>query len=157
MKGKEGNFMDTKKDKWLTFRMDENEEQVEAERLKKRVRRCRCSYCGGDLELRKLTYSSYDISKLEIYCNHCKRIEYGVEPEIYEVAEYYVDELSFDYYKDLDNNIRKREMNIAKISEIIDWGCRNLGLLTEDGFVVPLDLKSELLGEALMIENEKLQ
>ena len=148
--------MSEEKDKWLNFRMDETQEQVETERLRKRVRRCRCSYCGGSLELRKMTYSSYEISKLEVYCSHCKRIEYGVEPEIYEVAEYFVDELSFDYYKDLDNNIRKREMNIAKVSEIIEWGCRNMGLLTENGFAIPLDLKSELLGEALLIEDDKL-
>ncbi len=148
--------MDAAKDRWLNFRMDETAEKQEEERLRKRVRRCRCSYCGGTLELRKLTYSSYDISKLEIYCDHCKRIEYGVEPEIYEVAEYFVDELRFDYYKDLDNNIRKREMNIAKVSEIIDWGCRNLGLLREDGFTTSLDLKTELLGEALMLEDETL-
>lgn len=149
--------MDEKKDKWLNFRMDETQEKQEEERLRKRVRRCRCSYCGGTLELRKLTYSSYEVSKLEVYCNHCKRIEYGVEPEIYDVAEYFVDELSFDYYKDLDNNIRKREMNIAKVSEIIDWGCRNLGLLTENGFAMPLNLKSELLGEALIIDDDSLK
>lgn len=149
--------MGEEKDKWLNFRMDETQERVEMERLRKRVSRCSCSYCGGDLELRKVTYSSYEVSKLEVYCSHCKRIEYGVEPEIYEVAEYFVDELSFDYYKDLDNNIRKREMNIAKVSEIIEWGCRNMGLLTENGFVIPLDLKSELLGEALLIEDDKLQ
>ena len=149
--------MGEEKDKWLNFRMDETQERVETERLRKLVSRCSCSYCGGDLELRKVTYSSYEVSKLEVYCSHCKRIEYGVEPEIYEVAEYFVDELSFDYYKDLDNNIRKREMNIAKVSEIIEWGCRNMGLLTENGFVIPLDLKSELLGEALLIEDDKLQ
>ena len=149
--------MGEEKDKWLNFRMDETQERVETERLRKRVSRCSCSYCGGDLELRKVTYSSHEVSKLEVYCSHCKRIEYGVEPEIYEVAEYFVDELSFDYYKDLDNNIRKREMNIAKVSEIIEWGCRNMGLLTENGFVIPLDLKSELLGEALLIEDDKLQ
>ena len=149
--------MGEEKDKWLNFRMDETQERVETERLRKRVSRCSCSYCGGDLELRKVTYSSYEVSKLEVYCSHCKRIEYGVEPEIYEVAEYFVDELSFDYYKDLDNNIRKREMNIAKVSEIIEWGCRNMGLLTENGFVIPLDLKSELLGEALLREDDKLQ
>ena len=49
-----------------------------------------------------LTIICHPVSKLEVYCSHCKRIEYGVEPEIYEVAEYFVDELSFDYYKDLD-------------------------------------------------------
>lgn len=149
--------MDSEKDRWLTFRMDEEQEKTEENRLRKRVRRCRCSYCGGTLELRKLTYSSYEVSKLEVYCDHCKRIEYGVEPEIYDVSEYFVDELGFDYYKDLDNNIRKREMNIAKVNEIIDWGCRNLGILTEDGFVMPVNLNSALLGEALLIEDEKLE
>lgn len=144
-------------DKWLNFRMSEEQEKSEEARLRKRVRRCRCSYCGGTLELRKLTYSSYEVSKLEVYCDHCKRIEYGVEPEIYDVAEYFVDELGFDYYKDLDNNIRKREMNIAKVSEIIDWGCKNLGILTEDGFIMPINLNTALLGEALLIEDEQLE
>ena len=88
--------MEPQKDKWLNFRMSEEEEKTEEMRLRKRVRRCRCSYCGGTLELRKLTYSSYEVSKLEIYCDHCKRIEYGVEPEIYDVAEYFVDELGFE-------------------------------------------------------------
>ncbi len=149
--------MEPKKDKWLNFRMSEEEEKTEEMRLRKRVCRCRCSYCGGTLELRKLTYSSYEVSKLEIYCDHCKRIEYGVEPEIYDVAEYFVDELGFDYYKDLDNNIRKREMNIAKVSEIIDWGCKNLGILTEDGFATPVNLNTALLGEALLIEDKQLE
>ena len=94
---------------------------------------------------------------MEIYCDHCKRIEYGVEPEIYDVAEYFVDELGFDYYKDLDNNIRKREMNIAKVSEIIDWGCKNLGILTEDGFATPVNLNTALLGESLLIEDKQLE
>lgn len=149
--------MESEKDKWLNFRVSEEQEKMEEIRLRKRVRRCCCSYCGGSLELRKLTYSSYEVSKLEVYCDHCKRIEYGVEPEIYNVAEYFVDELGFDYYKDLDNNIRKREMNIAKISEIIDWGCRNLGILTEDGFSVSVDTNNALLGEALLIDNETLE
>lgn len=143
-------------DKWLKFRMDEMEEETEIERLRQRVRRCRCHYCGGELELRKLTYSSYDIAKLEIYCNHCSRIEYGVEPEMYAVAEYFVDELGFNHYTDLDNNNRRREMNIAKVNEIIDWGCRNLGLLREEGFVVTTSLDQSLLGEALIICDDDL-
>lgn len=149
--------MDPAKDRWLNYRMDEEQEKSEETRLRKRVRRCRCSYCGGTLELRKLTYSSYEVSKLEVYCDHCKRIEYGVEPEIYDVAEYFVDELGFDYYKDLDNNIRKREMNIAKVSEIIDWGCKNLGLLSEDGFQTAVNLNTALLGEALLIDDKQLE
>lgn len=149
--------MDPAKDRWLNYRMDEEQEKSEETRLRKRVRRCRCSYCGGTLELRKLTYSSYEVSKLEVYCDHCKRIEYGVEPEIYDVAEYFVDELGFDYYKDLDNNIRKREMNIAKVSEIIDWGCKNLGILSEDGFQTAVNLNTALLGEALLIDDKQLE
>ena len=145
------------KDKWLTFRMSEEEEHAELIRLKKRVKTCKCHYCGGMLELRKITYSSYDISKIEIYCSNCNRIEYGVEPEIYEVAKYFVDELNFDHYADWDNNIRKREMNIAKVNEIIDWGCRNLGLLTDDGFTAELQLRPELLGEAIIISDKDLK
>lgn len=146
----------TEKDKWLSFRMTEAEEQAELLRLQKRAKTCKCHYCGGALELRKITYSSYDISKIEIYCSNCNRIEYGVEPEIYEVAKYFVDELNFDHYVDWDNNIRKREMNIAKVNEIIAWGCRNLGLLTEDGFTSELQMRPELLGEAVIITDKEL-
>ena len=143
-------------DKWLSFRMTENEENAELQRLQKRAKKCKCHYCGGSLELRKVTYSSYDISKIEIYCSNCNRIEYGVEPELYEVAKYFVDELHFDHYADWDNNIRKREMNIAKVNEIIDWGCRNLGLLTDDGFTTELQMRPELLGEAIIIADKDL-
>mgnify|MGYP004503582485 CR=1 FL=1 len=143
--------------KWLNFQIDDEATKIEERRLRNRVKRCRCSYCGGSLELRKLTYSSYEVSKLEVYCDYCKRIEYGVEPEIYDVSEYFVDELGFDYYKDLDNNIRKREMNIAKVSEIVEWGCKNLGLLNEDGFTSKIDINKALLGEALLIEDDQME
>lgn len=143
-------------DKWLSFRMNEAEEKAELARLKERTKKCKCHYCGGNLELRKVTYSSYDISKIEIFCSNCNRIEYGVEPEIYEVAKYFVEELNFDHYADWDNNIRKREMNIAKVCEIIDWGCRNLGLLKDDGFVIKPDMQAELLGEAIIFSDKEL-
>ena len=48
-------------------------------------------------------------------------------------------------------------MNIAKVSEIIDWGCKNLGILTEDGFATPVNLNTALLGESLLIEDKQLE
>lgn len=141
---------------WFSFRMTDKEEQLEIDRLHKRITRCRCKYCGSQLELRKLTYSSFDLAKFEIYCKHCNRIEYGTESEIFAIAEYYVDELGFDYYKDLEGNIRKREMNVAKVSEIIEWGCQNLGLIDDDGFLVPLNPEKAKNGEAISFTDEDL-
>ena len=144
------------KEDWLSFRMTAEEEQAEINRLHKRIQRCKCKYCGSQLELRKLTYSSFALSKLEVFCKHCNRIEYGTESEIFEIAEYYVDELGFDYFKDLEGDIRKREMNVAKVSEIIEWGCKNLGLINEDGFLVALNLEKEKIGEAMLFTDEEL-
>ena len=47
-------------------------------------------------------------------------------------------------------------MNIAKVNEIIDWGCRNLGLLTDEGFTTELQMRPELLGEAIIIADKDL-
>ena len=53
-------------------------------------------------------------------------------------------ELGDDFYKDLEGDLRKHEMNVAKVSEIIEWGCKNLGLIDENGFTVSLNLEKEL-------------
>ena len=118
--------------------------------------RCVCRYCGGALGLRRITYSVYDEAKIELYCSSCDRIEYGTEPLIYKMAEYYQDELAFDYYPELDDSADKRRMNIAAISDIMNWGFKNAGLLDEAGFTVPIAVNPELVGEATIITEEEL-
>lgn len=126
-------------------------------KLKKRTQRCVCTYCGGQLGLRKITYSAYDEAKIEIYCNTCDRIEYGTEPLIYKLAEYYTEVFRFDYYPELDDSANKTRMNIAAINQIMGWAFKNAGLLDEDGFTVPLAADEDTLGEATLLTESELK
>ena len=57
---------------------------------------------------------------------------------IYQNARYFVEELGFQCYPELDDNDQTREMTVAKVCEIMMWGDQRLGLLDENGFKVPV-------------------
>ena len=68
----------------------------ESERIKElkiRTKTCRCRYCGNKLNLRRILYGDVNSGRVEIFCDECDRIEYGVTAEIYSIAKYFVDEL----------------------------------------------------------------
>ncbi len=140
----------------INFR-EKKEQSSRIQQLRQRAARCRCRYCGHPLTLRKITYAAYDEAKIELFCEQCNRIEIGVEPEIYKIAEYYIDEMKYDHYPNLDNSVRKRRMNIALICDILDWGFKNSGLLDKEGFCVPLRLNEDAMGEALSISDSYLE
>lgn len=125
--------------------------------LRERVKRCCCSYCGSELILRRITSGMVDEGRVEIFCPQCNRIEYGIEPEIFAAAKYYVNTLRFDHYPDLDDSQRKERMNIAKVSEIIQWGLKNLGLLEKRGFTSEIKMDKALIGQDLLISEKQLQ
>lgn len=134
-------------------------EMIDSQRkseLKERVNRCCCSYCGSPLILRRITAGIVDEGRIEIFCPSCNRIEYGIEPEIYQAARYYVKTLKFDYYPDLDDSERKDRMNVAKISEIIQWGLKNLGLLTAQGFSGVVQMDTVLIGQDVLMREQDL-
>lgn len=139
----------------INFR-ESKEKSVRLNKLRNRSKRCVCRYCGNTLSLRKITYAAYDEAKIEIYCEHCNRIERGVEPEIYKVAEYFVDEMMFDHYPNMDESIQKHRMNVAIVSDIIFWSLTNMNLLNSDGFQVPLEMNLETLGESFLISKTEL-
>ena len=56
------------------------------EMLRQRVQRCVCKFCGQRLYLRRILFSDYEDARVEIFCEHCGRIEFGVEREIYASA-----------------------------------------------------------------------
>lgn len=97
------------------------------ETLKQRAKRCRCKFCGGKLSVKRISLSEFEDARIELYCDTCQQIEYGVEPEIYQSAENFVDNLEFNHYPDLDQNPRTRRMNIAKVCEVMAWGFKNTG------------------------------
>lgn len=124
--------------------------------LQGRTQRCCCAYCGSELVLRRITIGSEDAGRIEIFCPNCNRIEFGVEKEIYKVADYYVDTLGFDYHQELNDSERKQRMNRAKACEIIQWGCKNLGLLKENGFAMALDIDTAIIGKDILLDDETL-
>ena len=114
---------------------------VSAERLeeiKNRSKRCVCKYCGGRLRVRMLDFGQIETANLEIFCENCDKIEYGVEPEIYHSAQYAVDILGFNAYQDRADNEQRRRLNIAKVCELLFWHDRELGILDQYGYKVPV-------------------
>ena len=136
--------------------------QGRVEMLKGRAKRCVCKYCGGRLRLKRIIFSDHEDARVEIYCDNCERIEYGVEQEIYQSARYFVDELKFNCYPNQDANESTRRMTIAKqmtiskVCEIMAWENKNLGLLDRDGFRVPLEVNGNILGECIILTDEDL-
>lgn len=137
----------------LKKKKEENERLNE---LKIRTKNCCCRYCGGDLKLRRILYGSVKEGRVEIFCNECDRIEYGVNKEIYHVAKYFEDEFQLNLYSANDDTVRTYQMNVAKLCDIIAWGCKNLGLLEYNGFKVPVDISNSILGEEIILYDKDL-
>lgn len=127
------------------------------ESLKERTNRCVCKSCGSPLELRRIIYGEFEDARVEIFCTHCNKIEYGVEHEIYQVAKYFVEDMEFNAFPDLDLSEKTKKMNIAKVSEIIAWAYKNMGLMDIDGFKCDIAIDKDLDGESLLIDDERLQ
>ena len=126
------------------------------EELRGRAKRCCCKYCGGKLELRRIIFSDDEDARIELFCSQCDRIEYGIEPEIYNNAIQFVDRLKFNIYADLDDNEKTRRMNIAKVCEIMAWGDKNLGILDGNGFNVPVKNCTEVSDKSMVLTKAML-
>lgn len=126
--------------------------------LKRRVKRCVCKYCGGNLKLKRIIFSEHEDARVEIFCRNCDRIEYGVEPELYQSAKYFVEELAFNCFPNLDDNEQTRRMNVAKVCEIMAWSHKDLGIITEEGFQIPLpdSTAHRLIGECVILTEADL-
>ena len=135
---------------------------VSAERLeeiKNRSKRCVCKYCGGRLRVRMLDFGQIETANLEIFCENCDKIEYGVEPEIYHSAQYAVDILGFNAYQDRADNEQRRRLNIAKVCELLFWHDRELGILDQYGYKVPVADPGETMLDndgSIIIDGEKI-
>ena len=132
-----------------------NENRIE--RLKERSKHAVCKYCGHELSLRHIVFSDINEAKVELYCNNCKRIEFGVEKEIYTCASNFVDNLDYDYYENMDDNESKRQMNIAKVCEIMGWACKNLDIMNDKGFTVPVSANQNSWNECLVVPSSDIK
>lgn len=136
---------------------DRYQKNGRVEMLKARQARCCCKYCGGSLQIRCIIFSEDEAARIELFCEQCDRIEYGVEPEVYKNAMHLVDYVQFDHYPDLEKNETTRKMNIAKVCEIMTWGIKNLGLLNENGFTVYVATRNEVEKDCIILTEKLLK
>lgn len=140
--------------------MEENQEirsaALDLDTLKTRAARCVCKYCGSPLKVERIMYHNCEAARSELFCPKCGRIEFGVEPEVYLAAKYYIDTFHLNLYQGLEDNEQRRRMNIAKIYEIMDWQNAKLGISDEHGFTVPLAVKPDTLGRTSILRDSDL-
>ncbi|MBP3624602.1 MAG: hypothetical protein J6J05_02040, partial [Peptococcaceae bacterium] len=98
----------------------------------------------------------FEDARIELFCNDCDRIEFGVEPAIYSSAKFFVENSKFNCYPDMDDNQQTKQMTIAKVCEIMAWENQNLGFLSSDGFTVPLNLNESFMGECITLSDDDL-
>ena len=130
--------------------------QGRVEMLKRRTKRCVCKYCGQHLGLRRISFSEIEEARVEIFCPVCNRLEFGVEPEIYHCALYFVEEMGFNYYPEMVQSEKTKRMNIAKVCEIMAWENKSLGILSREGFTMPLDVNTAIVGECVILTDDDL-
>lgn len=124
--------------------------------LKARKKRCVCRHCGGPLEIKRILFNDVADARVELYCERCERIEFGVEPEVYRAAYHFVGHLAEDFYEEMDDNETKHRMNVARVCDILSWGLRHLGLLDDEGFTVQTAPKEGDWQECLVLESGAL-
>lgn len=130
--------------------------QKRIDSLRKRTKRCVCKYCGGKLKLKRIIFSQHEEGRIEIFCSECDRLEFGVEREIYQSAKFFVETSEFNCYSELDNNEITKQMTIAKVCEIMAWQDQNLGFLDSEGFLVPLQINDNIIGDCITLSEDDL-
>ena len=135
----------------------QKEKSLRVERLKKRTKYCCCRYCGGELNVRQIVFHTYAEARIELYCDQCQKIEYGVEKESYMSAKAFVEATQFNYFPDMEDNEQRLQMNIAKVANMTSWQMRYLGLTNEGGFTVPVHVNEYGMEQCTTVEEDRLE
>ena len=105
------------------------EKSPRVERLKVRAKHCCCKYCGSELHVRQIIFQTQADARIELYCDQCQKIEYGVEKEVYASAKAFVQARPF-YWREVFNLPASQgpscEASSAFTAE--SPGCRPMGL-----------------------------
>lgn len=109
-----------------------NQKLPRVEHLKERAKDCCCSYCGGDLAVRRILYQTTAEYRIELYCDSCEKIEYGVPRALYDSAKAAIERLGFNYYPETEEGVTRNQMNIAKLSTLTAWQLRYLGMIDDE-------------------------
>ena len=103
--------------------------------IRKREKRCVCRQCGSPLEAHMIVFCEYGGQGVELYCPSCDRIEYGCEPEIYDLARKFVEDFEFNYFVDMAEGERNIQLNTSKVCELFTWLFKETEMCTRDGII----------------------
>lgn len=134
-----------------------SEKSLRVERLKQRAKYCCCRYCGSELHVRQIVFHTQAMARIELYCDQCQKIEYGVEKEAYASAKAFVEANQFNYFPDMEDNEQRLQMNIAKVCNITSWQLRYLGLTDEAGLTVPVHINEYAMEQCTTVEDDRLE
>lgn len=101
--------------------------------LQVRANRCCCKMCGQPIHPKLIIYDRYGGHGVELYCDGCKKIEYGTEPGIYQLAKEFIEEFEFNYFPDMEEDKRCERLNTAKLGEIFAWLFERMAFLDDEG------------------------
>ena len=134
-----------------------SEKSLRVERLKKRAKYCCCRYCGSELHVRQIVFHTQAMARIDLYCDQCQKIEYGVEKEAYASARAFVEATQFNHFPDMEDNEQRLQMNIAKVCNITSWQLRYLGLTNETGLTVPVHINEYGMEQCTTVEDDRLE
>lgn len=101
--------------------------------LFQRAERCICRQCGGKIVPSIVILDQYGGQEMDLYCPQCERVDFGIEPEIYDMAKVFIERFEYNYYVDMEEGERLTKLNTGKIVEMLSWFLKNLGLVDQDG------------------------
>lgn len=81
-----------------------------------------CKLCGDTLQKKQLFQKNLD-NEAVLYCKNCDQLESGTYRELYDLAEEYVELSEFNYFPEMDEDIRAQRLNVGKVCQILMQCC----------------------------------
>ena len=133
-----------------------NQKLPRVEHLKERAKDCCCSYCGGDLAVRRILYQTTAEYRIELYCDNCEKIEYGVPRALYDSAKAAIERLGFNYYPETQEGVTRNQMNIAKLSTLTAWQLRYLGMADDERLKTCAEESAQSMDASTVVSEDDL-
>ena len=133
-----------------------NQKLPRVEHLKERAKDCCCSYCGGDLAVRRILYQTTAEYRIELYCDNCEKIEYGVPRALYDSAKAAIERLGFNYYPETQEGVTRNQMNIAKLSTLTAWQLRYLGMADDERLKAGAEGSAQSMDASTIVSEDDL-
>ena len=126
------------------------------EQLKARTKSCCCSFCGGELSVKRVLLQTSPDWRIELYCDTCEKIEYGVPQALFDSAKAAVERLGFNYYPEMEAGATRTQMNISKLATLTSWQLRYAGLDDDERLGAPVAVGASGMDATTVVADSEL-